>query len=245
MEEQLAILVNQVLLFTTFIAIGFVFQRIKLFTEANIQNLSETVVRVLLPMMILTVIPSSGTREELLGMLPFVLGVVIMYLILFLLGILSAKLLRLKQPTKNIHIAMAGFTNSGFMGFPLLLAMFPKEAPVAFVPYAFLESILLWGKFKYLTELPKETKEPFNWKKLISPVNVSLVIAVLMMLFGIRPSGPIWEGMSAIGGTCKYMALVFQMDQCPVISVSTDDDIASPSSVTSIRSAFHRSFIPV
>ncbi len=211
MQEEVGILFHQLLLFGTFIIVGYLARACRLITDEMVTGLAQIVAKVLLPLMILTTLGSNtGGLVALSHMLPFLAGTLIMYGVLFGLGLVTAKLMRLPQPTRNVHTISMGFTNSGFMGLPLLLSIFPQEAVIAFVPFSFLETILLWGFCQPLTQ-PVHTgkKEPFRIKRLLTTVNLSLVLGLILMISGLNPSGAIWEGLTALGGTCKYMALLY------------------------------------
>ena len=212
MQGQVAILFHQLLLFGTFILVGYLAYVFHLVNETVVMGIAQIVAKILQPLMILTTLANcTGGLSALANMFPFLVGTAIMYVVLFGLGWLSARFCKLPQPTRNVHIVSMGFTNSGFMGLPLLLAVFPEEAAIAFIPFAFLETILLWGHFHHMTEptTEKRKKEPFQIKKILTVTNLALILGLILMILNIQPSGAIWEGLSELGSTCKYMALLY------------------------------------
>ena len=207
MEAHIDVMIYQLILFSTLIVTGFVAQRLRLLSDQTIDGISAVTVKLILPLMIVTTVVSGGTVSQLLSMGPFLLCGFLMIFILLLTGWVSATLLRLKQPTKNIHIAVSGFPNSGFMGFPLLMAMFPEEAPLAVSTYSIVDVCTLWTIGVLLTTPNGGGK--IDWKKLIQPATIALAIGVVMLLLNIRPENACWDALTGLGGTCKYISLVY------------------------------------
>ena len=124
MGEQFNILLNQMFVFFTLIAIGFVAQRIKLLSNAVIDAMSSMVVRLILPCMVCTTVVNGATIEGVFSKIPFFVCSFLMIGILLVIAFVSSKLMRMRPPTSYINMAVIGFPNTGFIGYPLLLAMF-------------------------------------------------------------------------------------------------------------------------
>ena len=117
--------------FFTLIAIGFAAQRIKLLSDGVIDAMSNMVVRLILPCMVCTTVVNGATIEGVVGKIPFFVCSFLMIGILLLTAFISSKLMRMNAPTSYINMAVIGFPNTGFIGYPLLLAMFPETGALA------------------------------------------------------------------------------------------------------------------
>lgn len=130
MAGQIIVVVNQIIIFAILMFIGFIAAKTKIFTKDALSTLSRLIVKIILPALIFSIVAGSGvTLKEFLISGRFAIGVVSGYTILILAGILMSRLCKLQGITANIFIALASFGNMGFMGIPLIQAIF-KE-PVA------------------------------------------------------------------------------------------------------------------
>lgn len=208
MSSHLSVLIDQIILFATLIAIGYLSEKTKLLTNDMIEAMSGIVVKLMIPAMILTVIANGGTREGLMGLFPVFVCSLVMIAFLLFLGDSTGRLLKLKQPTKNIHTSMVGFSNSGFLGFPILISMFPEKGPLFVAIYIIADALTLWTIGPILTN-PESSGKKIDLKKLISPSTMAAVIGVLMVLLNIRPKNIPWEAVTEIGNMCKYLAMIY------------------------------------
>lgn len=206
MAEQLSVLINQMVIFASLIIIGLLAQKVKLLKDSDVDSMANLVIKILLPAMIVTLIPSGGTRADILGMLPVFICSYIAVAICLTMGWLSSIILRLKQPTKNIHIGVTSFGNGGFIGYPLILAVFPEHAPLMVALYAIVDASTVWtiGAF-----LASTGNSKFDIKKLVTPTTLAVMVGLAILILDLRPSGIVWDTVSAVGGTSKYIALIY------------------------------------
>lgn len=206
MTNHIPVLINQILVFSSLLVIGFGAQKLGLMTKEVTDSISNFLVSIVLPAMVLTVSVSGGSREELFQMFPFLICSYLTILVLLLIGWFSGILLRLKEPTKGVHTAVVGFTNNGFIGYPLLLAMFPDTSPLAIAVFILVDTSTLWTIGQILTD-PQKGK--IDLKKLINPVNASFLIGIVMVLLGIQPDNVFWDTLTEVGGISKYLAMIY------------------------------------
>jgi len=207
MVEQLQALTDQMVIFATLIFIGIFTVKTKLLSSENIDHVSAILLRLILPLMLLTVIGSGSSRAQFFSMGPFFLCAMAQYLICLFLGWASAVVFRIKEPTKGIHTAVAGIGNSGFIGFPLLIAMFPKQAPVAIAVYVVVDSGVIWTLCPILAN-PAPVKQ-INFRRFVTPATIAVVLGILIVILDWKPSGLAWKTMTDIGATSKYFALLY------------------------------------
>ena len=132
-----------------------------------------------------TVLASAMNIEKgmTVGTVLSVLGIgVVMYALLLGLGFLVPWLLRLPRDDRGLYSVLTIFGNTGFMGLPLVGAMFGSTAvfyaallTIPFNLLAFTVGIrLLGGK-----------DERFDWHKMVNPVLVSSVLAAVIIFLPI------------------------------------------------------------
>ena len=208
MGEQFNILLNQMFVFFTLIAIGFVAQRIKLLSNAVIDAMSSMVVRLILPCMVCTTVVNGATIEGVFSKIPFFVCSFLMIGILLVIAFVSSKLMRMRPPTSYINMAVIGFPNTGFIGYPLLLAMFPETGALAVAVYVIVDQVTFWSIVPVLTK-PQISLKEISLKKLINPPFISLLVGLALIALHSHPSNPAWNTVTDVGSTSKFFALIY------------------------------------
>lgn len=208
MGEQFNILLNQMFVFFTLIAIGFAAQKIKLINDNTIDSLSALVVMLILPCMVCTTVVNGATMRGVFQKIPFFLCSFLMIGILIFIGYISSKVMRLKAPTSYINTTVIGFPNTGFIGYPLILAMFPETGPLAVAVYVIVDEVTFWTIIPVLTKKEVSLKS-ISIRGMINPPFISLVIGLILISFNIHPSNIAWNTVTDVGSTCKYFALIY------------------------------------
>lgn len=208
METELAILQEQMVSFFTLLVIGYAFARTKLVKDEVIDAVPSLIMRLVLPAMLLAKLPVAGTPEQLLHMGWVLLAIVLMFGVHMLFAFLSGKAMGLKQPTLNVHLAVCGLPNSAFVGYPLLFILFPDDTALFMATYMIMDTVMLFGVAPILLN-PAGRGEKRDWKVLASPTNVCMVIAMAMLLLGLKFPPPIQATLAGIGDMSKPLGLFY------------------------------------
>lgn len=209
MHHQFQIIVNQMIIFAVLLAIGAIAAKAKVLTGTVLDALAKIVVNITLPAMILTLVPSGANREILVQMLPFLLCSFALILFLFSIGKLTAKIGGLKGGTADVHTAETTFGNVGFMGIPLLLALFGEKGILYISVFSVADHSLLWTLGSYLSSPQKKADFRNNIKKIINPTTGALAIALVIILLGIKMNGVMVDTLKGLGDTTKYLSMVY------------------------------------
>lgn len=188
---------------------GFLAQRIKLLDNGNIENFSLIMTRFILPCMLLTVIGSGGTRAELLGMWKYLLSTIVVLLTAVGIGFILSRMIGLKQPTKNMHILVTSFGNGGFIGIPVISAMFPEGSGLAIAIFSLVEATICWTIGPLLTDTTSDSKK-IDYRTLVTPTTISIVLGIVIILLNLDFNGNVvWETVKNVGATTKYFAAIY------------------------------------
>lgn len=206
--ELFNILIRQVGFFSTALIVGFAAQRTGFFTSQTIDSLSRIMMKVVIPLMILTVVASSGSRSEFLASWPFMICCFLMYGINMTVGLISGKILRLKKPQINTHICSVSFQNSAILGYPIIIAMFPEKSGIFIAGFLIVETLLCWT-VGVLIITSGTGSGKIDLKKMITPMTVALVIGIMMVFADIHPKNVVWDALTGIGGIQKYLGLLY------------------------------------
>ena len=206
--EYFNIIVQQVCFFSTALAVGFIAQRVNFITDEMILSLSKLIMRVIVPIMVLTVTASSGTRSELFSVWPFALCAIGMYIIHFVVSFVTGKAIRLKKPEINSHVCSCTFVNSALIGYPIVMAMFPEKSGLFIAAFLVVETFVTWTA-GVLVLSSAHGKGRIDVKKMITPMTVALIIGIIMVLLDIHPKNIVWDTLTGIGATQKYLGLIY------------------------------------
>jgi predicted permease len=203
MADQMTLLLSQLGRFLIMILIGFLVMRLKWLNKEDFAALSRLVVKVLMPLYLITTIPAAGTRADLIASLPLIGLALFAVLILLAVGTLTVRLLKMPDLTARSHIVCNAISNIGFMGIPLGAAMFGAPGVLGASMFTIANDAVLWtvGRAIYTRRLNiglekpdtsgGDTRPPFTWRSL---VNVNIIMA--------------WEVMTGIGNICRFLPMI-------------------------------------
>ena len=203
-----AIIFKQIIFFATVLIIGFGATRLKLLTSECIDQLQKFMLKLTLPFLILTSVINGGTRAELLQVWPFVFVMFFMFGLAIVVGFVSGKIFGLKQPELASHACSTSFVNSALVGFPILTAVFPERSGLYIAAYLIVETIMTWTAGIAILSSTKG-KAQINFKKMLTPSTIALIIALAIVLIGFKPKGVVWDAMTGVGNVQKYIGLLY------------------------------------
>ena len=130
-----------------FIAILIGFVSVKAgYLSADMRNvLSKIIIKVTLPLMIITSLLSKNlSGDTTLNAAVAAVSAVVVMTVLYFLGLGTANLFRLKEPTKTLHAVLSGSGNVAFFGYPVALAVFGTEGLFYAVIYGMVKDVIFW-----------------------------------------------------------------------------------------------------
>lgn len=212
MDKQLLVVTNQIAVFAMLMAIGFIAAKMQVLTKEALTVISRLIVKIILPALIFSVVAGSGvTVADFMISGTFVIAVVLCFLLLNLSGVAMSKLCRLEGKTANVFIALSTFGNIGFMGIPLIMAIFTEPiAQVCISVYTLVDMALLWTVGVYLCSRHQKTASSLHaMKNIINPTTVALFVALIIVIFNIPVPSLLMNTIAGVGGTSKFLALMY------------------------------------
>ncbi|NMM97398.1 AEC family transporter [Bifidobacterium olomucense] len=136
-----------------------------------------------------------------------------------------AWLLRLHGSRSHIFQASLIFGNAGFIGIPLVMALFAHEGAIYVALMSLVDQALLWTYGVWLCEpvsdhehLTPQRTNPFASlhddllnlaKRFVNPAFIGVMIALALILLGIRVPELILKPLHTIGGMATPMSLIY------------------------------------
>ena len=180
----MTVLIEKMALLVMLLALGYLCARLKLVGPEFNKGLSKLVINVFLAGMILSSVINKKLEmtggDVAFGLLMMTLSM----LICVGIGWLSPTLLRIKDGDKGMYRILAAFMNNGFMGFPLVAAVYGENtvffASLSNIPFNLL---LYTVGVMLLQKGDKNTK--FSIKSVINVPIVATLIAFVIFIFEI------------------------------------------------------------
>ena len=221
MNEQMVLLFSQLGQFLVMIAVGFAVLRLRWLNKEDFTAFSQLLVRLLLPLFLLTTIPAAGSRADLLASLPLIALAATAQLLLIALGIIAARLIRLPDKTARTHAICNAITNIGFMGIPLGASLFGAPGILAASMFTVSNDMLMWslgrGIFTRQINLGFAKRDDqdaglqprFNFRSLINANLIGVLLGCVLLALEINPAGNlVWDALTGISSMCRYLPMI-------------------------------------
>lgn len=189
------VIFNQIVILFIIMLIGFVGAKLKIIDESLNKGLSNLLINIALPCLIISTFDFSFSKEMAYNSM---LVIIITFLII-LLSIFLSKFLFYKYNKKEQQVLkfIAIFSNSGFMGFPVVLSVYGKEGLFYSSIYNVVFTLLVWTYGVYLFS---EKKDIGSLKKLlVNPAIISTFIGIFIFIFSIKLPSPVQGTLSMVG----------------------------------------------
>ena len=203
--------------FVVVVAIGHALRARGRLPTSAADTLNAVVTDVTMPALILATlgaraIPATAPRAVLAASLG--LGVALV------LGTFAARVLRLGRPGQGASALTAGFSNTGFLGIPLILGLYPAAAEAgaaAVLIDAFVTTLWLYTAGVYWSRRQGEGGEraPHLLRLLITPASIAVVLGLALSLLDRRLPAPVARLAGLLGAATVplvFLALGVRLD---------------------------------
>ena len=182
------LLFQQMSILFIFMILGFICGRIKTLSDDSTKAISWLVVNIANPALILSsgVNNSGGIKGiELLEIFGLAVGI---FVVLIVISMLVPVILRVKHDDVGVYRVMLIFSNIGFMGFPLISAIYGSDALLYASLFLFPFNILIYT-YGIMAMRKKETskkKIKFQISKVLNIGVISCIFSIAIYLSGIH-----------------------------------------------------------
>lgn len=191
---------NQVLMMFSLIIIGFAIYRKKWINEVGSIQLSNLLLKVTTPLIIITSFHTEFSIERLKGIgIGFFLSILIS-----ILGFIIAAILFKKE--QRIEQFAVGFSNAGFIGLPIVLGLFGSEAVLYLSSYIVTLNLLSWT---YGVFLLTGKKDSITLKTaLVNPASIGLFFGFLLFISPLKLPPFLFQGFKTLADTTTPLAML-------------------------------------
>lgn len=207
-----SIVLEQLEIFVVYILIGIFAVKMNFLNREKLDVLSECITKILLPLLIFTNTISKTTRTQFLSSTIIILLALLLYVVLYFTATILAKVLNLNINHKNIYRACTMFGNCGFMGIPLITALYPEQGGLYLAMYTVIDQLALWTVGMDLTA-PVDHAQTLpvskRLRKMINPATVAIMIGVFLVLSGIKLPAIVVTALTKTGACASPLAMIY------------------------------------
>ncbi|HEY9575083.1 MAG TPA: AEC family transporter [Lachnospiraceae bacterium] len=198
---------GQMVLIFLMISIGYGMTKIKILSQEGIKQISWLVLNITNPCLVLS--SAFEGKSEISHKEVFVMFLAsgFVYLLLALLGKFTGKLVGGKLEDYNAYRAITAFANVGFIGIPLVAAVFGSQylLYVAIFNIWFGLTFYTYGMFLLKSE---NEKGGFAWKKFLNAGTVSSFFAIFLFLLGVKLPSICMDFLAYVGKPTTFLSML-------------------------------------
>lgn len=199
------------------IVVGYLVRKVGLINTEGRGVLSKLVLNISLPATILSAVMNADTLPEREQLIMILLVAALSYVVLFAFAFATPKLLGVKKEQAGIYRFMMAFGNVGFIGFPVIEAVFGSDAifyaSVFNLPFNFLCFSVGTAFVKQSARSTVSEEKTKDRKKqlmdiFLTPCMIASVISILMAFLQLNAPGWLAGTMDMVGGVTTPVALL-------------------------------------
>ena len=199
---------GQMLMLLLMMILGYLARRQNLLDEHVNASLSKVVLNVTLPAQIITSFAMEGA-ELTNGEVGAAFGLsCLIYLFYTALAVIYVRLMRLPRQDWGTYQYMIIFGNIGFMGFPVITAIFGAKALVYAVIMNIVFNLLVFSYGIKLITDGSETAGSFSWRKLINMPLISSALTLVLFFLHIKLPTVVNTALFTMGDATTPMAML-------------------------------------
>lgn len=198
----------QILVLFLILLVGFAVYRLKVIDDQGISALSKVVMEVTLPAMIIISMNYDFSREIMWESGKILLLSLALFLISGLFAFLVTKFMQVDRRSLSVYQFMLIFPNIGFMGYPVIDAIFGKLGVFYTSIFNLSFSLVVWTLGVWLFRRDEGESMNFHWRILLTPGIASTFLGFLIFLFSIKLPYPIYRTLELMGGVTTPMSML-------------------------------------
>lgn len=210
METSVLGIFSQMATLFAVIAVGYACKKLGVFDTVLDGGLSRLVLSVTLPAMI---VGSVVSAEELPGAAQIggaLLCSCLAYAVMVALALAFTAALRVRPGERGAYRFMMVFGNVGFLGFPVVSAVYGPDAliyaAIFNLPFNFLSFTV--GAWFIASDVAGAAAEKVTWRTFTTPVIVCCLVAIALALAGVHGVPVVGDALQTLGGMTTPAAML-------------------------------------
>lgn len=180
------LLLQQMAVLFIFMMLGFLCGKIKVLTDSSTKSISWIVVNIANPALILSAgVNNSGTIKGTTLLITFGISIGV-FAVMLLIAALIPRILRVPADDRGLYRVMTVFSNIGFMGFPVISALYGSDALLYASLFLFPYNILIYTYGIFSMKKRDAEKEKIQFKKIFNIGVIACIVSILLYLLDVK-----------------------------------------------------------
>lgn len=202
-----SIVLNQLAQFFLMLMMGYILACTQVVHEPFLRELSCIITKCLLPVFIFYSTYNGNSREQVLEGIPVLALAAVMYLALAVVFYFMARCLFLQGQRAKVFQALFVFGNIGFVGIPLIQALYPGDGMLYVAIFSVVDQLLLWTYGIWLTDSKNGGK--MNLQNFLNPAVIAIVLATICILTEFRLPQILEDTAATVGKASTATCMIY------------------------------------
>lgn len=204
--EGIMLLLQQMIVLFIYIVIGYASAKKGIMDEGFSKKISWIVVNVANPALTVSAVVNGDGMIKGRDLLVTALTAVVILSGMVVLSLVLPVFFRVERKERNVYRLMSAFNNIGFMGFPVIAAVYGSEALLYAAIFSMLFNVLM---YTYGIQTAKgQGMGKIEWKKILNIGVVSSIIAIIIYLLKIPTPQFFNTTMSGLSGLTAPLSMM-------------------------------------
>lgn len=195
----------RMVIFFLILTVGYAVAKRGIVRKESMDDFAGIITSVLLPVLTFYNTTISGTRELVLSNWSVLVFAAVFYLVMPLLLNFTGRALRLSESRRRIFVLCFTFGNTGFVGAPLLAALFPDYGLLFLAVFSIVDQAVFWTYGVSLSA----GRQHFHLKSLVSPNTVALALALLFIFLEVPIPDIVNDTLEVIANATSAMCMIY------------------------------------
>ena len=205
---DIMVLVETMVVLFAMIMLGYLLNKAGILRAESNSVISELIVKVTVPMLVISSVCNTGEADDKGQIIKIFFIGIIFYILLIIFSQAISKIFKLNNNGWNIYLLMLIFTNTAFVGYPVLKALYGDYAIFASSILHMPFNVLIYSYGVYKIKSNKSQKSEFKIKEVLNIGVISAVIALVIFLLGIKVPKIVQEILSMVGGITTPLSMI-------------------------------------
>ncbi len=204
----------QIFILFSLIFVGVIVGKRKMVSDTFKSDISRLLLGIFLPSLILKSMSFKFSREMFYSSIKIIGISFMVYAMSIVISRLFTKILKTKGDRKNVFEYALVFSNSGFMGYPVLSVIYGDKALFYAVMFNLGFTFMVWTYGIYIYErdekkVGEKSSISSNLKNMLNPGIISMVVGFLMFSFNLSYPEPVFKIIELLGGLTTPLSMIF------------------------------------
>ena len=205
---DIKVVIGQMIVLFALMGLGFLLYRVNILDLNTNSKLTSLVLSVTTPCMVLNSVLCTKKYSDPQTIFTILGIAVVTYIVTPFIGILINKLLRVPTNQTGLYVFMTVFSNIGFIGYPIMKAIFGNDSVFHTSLFGMVFNIMLFTLGVYLIGIGQKGNNKLNLKNLITPGVICSFLALILYLLHLRAPQIVTDFTSMIGDMTTPLAMI-------------------------------------